>query len=118
VEGQAEHLHVEVNGVAGQVAFGPAPVAVFDEEAGKGGQNEIARRAGDQFQTALLEQGRQRRQVLRTLLSSYKLHDWRRKKPENLAGAVVKASQKLENCRIEALKKLIRRCQIPIVVLY
>ena len=27
VEGQAEDLDVEVNGVAGQISFGPAPVA-------------------------------------------------------------------------------------------
>ena len=30
MEGQAEHLDMEVNGVAGQIAFGPTPVAVFD----------------------------------------------------------------------------------------
>ena len=34
VEGQAEDLDMKVNGVAGQVAFGPAPVAVFDDETG------------------------------------------------------------------------------------
>ena len=50
VEGQAEDLDVEVNGVAGQIAFGPAPVAVFDDETGVGGQNKIARLAGDEFQ--------------------------------------------------------------------
>ncbi len=32
VERQAEDLDVEVNGVAGQIAFGPAPIAVFDFE--------------------------------------------------------------------------------------
>ncbi len=32
VEGQAENLDVEVNGVARQIAFGPATVAVFDDE--------------------------------------------------------------------------------------
>ena len=34
MEGQAEDLDMKVNGVAGQVAFGPAPVAVFDDETG------------------------------------------------------------------------------------
>ena len=42
VEGQAEDLDKEVDGVAGQIALGPAPVAVFDDEAGEGGQNEVA----------------------------------------------------------------------------
>ena len=41
VEGQAEDLDAEVDGVAGQIAFGPAPVAVFDDEAGIGGQNKL-----------------------------------------------------------------------------
>lgn len=31
VEGKAEDLEVEVDGVAGEVAFGPAPVAVFED---------------------------------------------------------------------------------------
>jgi hypothetical protein len=31
VEGQAEDLDMEVNGVASEVAFGPAPVALFDK---------------------------------------------------------------------------------------
>ena len=32
-------MDVEVNGVAGQIAFGPAPVAVFDDETGIGVTN-------------------------------------------------------------------------------
>jgi hypothetical protein len=55
VEGQAEDLDAEVNGVAGEVAFRPAPVAVFDDETGKGGQNEIAGVLGEDLQFALLE---------------------------------------------------------------
>ena len=53
VEGQAEDLDKEVDGVAGEVVLGPAsawlrrgrpaPVAVLEDEAGIGGQNEIAR---------------------------------------------------------------------------
>ena len=62
MEGQAEDLDVEVNGVAGEIAFGPAPVAVFDDEAGIGGQNKIARLAGDELESALLEQRHQRGQ--------------------------------------------------------
>ena len=37
VEGEAGDLNVKADGVAGEVAFGPAPVAVLDEEAGRGG---------------------------------------------------------------------------------
>jgi hypothetical protein len=56
MEGQAKDLDEKVNGVASQVAFGPAPVAVFDDEAGIGGQKEIARRLFDELEGALLEQ--------------------------------------------------------------
>ena len=31
VEGQAEDLGAEVEGVAGQIALGPAPIGVFDD---------------------------------------------------------------------------------------
>jgi len=41
VEREAEHLHEEVDGVAGLVAFRPAPVAVFDDEAGEGGHGKV-----------------------------------------------------------------------------
>ena len=60
VEGQAENLDVEVNGVAGQVAFGPAPVAVFDDETGISWQNKIAGLLGNELKPALLEQRHQR----------------------------------------------------------
>ena len=59
VEGQAEDLDAEVNGIAGQISFGPAPIAVFDDEAGIGGQNEIARVLGEDLKFAFLEQRRQ-----------------------------------------------------------
>ena len=36
VEGQAEHLDKEVDGVAGEVALGPAPIGVLDDETGEG----------------------------------------------------------------------------------
>ena len=63
VEGQAEDLDEEVNGVAGQVALGPAPVAVFDDQAGIGGQVKVARLACDELEPALLEQRDQRGQA-------------------------------------------------------
>jgi len=34
MEGQAEHLDVEANGIAGEISFRPAPVTVFDDETG------------------------------------------------------------------------------------
>ena len=62
MEGVAKDLDVEVNGVAGEVAFGPAPVIVFDDEAGVGGQSKIARLAGDELEPVLLQQRHQRGQ--------------------------------------------------------
>ena len=56
VEGQSQDLDMEVNGVAGQIPFGPAPVTVLDDQAGMGGQNKIARLPFDEFQSALPEQ--------------------------------------------------------------
>ena len=57
MEGQAQDLDKEVNGVAGQIAFGPAPVAVFDDEAGIGGQNKIACPAMAELHPVFFEQG-------------------------------------------------------------
>ncbi len=62
VEGQAEDLDMEVNGVAGEVSLGPAPIAVFYDQAGIGGQNEIARLACDEFEAPLLQERNQRGQ--------------------------------------------------------
>jgi hypothetical protein len=62
VEGQAEDLDAEVDGVASQIALRPAPIAVFDDEAGIGGQNEIARVLREDLESALLEQRGQRGQ--------------------------------------------------------
>lgn len=59
MEGKAEHLHVKVNGVAGEVALGPAPVTVFDDEAGIGGQNEIACLARQELESARLQEPNQ-----------------------------------------------------------
>ena len=62
VEGQAQDLDVEVNGVAGEIPFGPTPVAVFDDEAGIGWQNIIACVPSNEFKFALLEQRHQWRE--------------------------------------------------------
>src|SRR5438128_9316245 len=59
MEGEAQHTHEEVNSIAGQVAFGPAPIAVFDDQTGIGGQDKITRLAWDDLDSALLQQGNQ-----------------------------------------------------------
>ena len=59
MEGQAEHLDMEVNGVAGQIAFGPAPVTVFDDEAGVSGQNKIAGLVWDELESVFFKQRNQ-----------------------------------------------------------
>ncbi len=56
VEGQAEELDTEVNGISSKVALRPTPIAVFDDKAGIGGQNEIARLLGDDLESAILKQ--------------------------------------------------------------
>jgi hypothetical protein len=43
VEAQAEYADAEVDGVACQVALGPAPVAVLDDETGIGGEIMVPR---------------------------------------------------------------------------
>lgn len=60
VEGQSQDLDMEVNGVAGQVALWPAPVGVFDDETGKGGQNKIARLKRDQLESSFFQKRNQR----------------------------------------------------------
>ena len=62
VEGQAEHLNAEVDGVAGEVALRPAPIAVLDDEARISGQSKIACFVRDKLESALLEQRREGRQ--------------------------------------------------------
>ncbi len=63
MEGQAEHLDVEVNGIAGQIFFGPAPVGVVDDETGIGRQDEVARLTCDELESALVEQRNKRGQA-------------------------------------------------------
>ncbi len=63
VKGQAEHAHEEVNGVAGEIAFGPAPVTVFDDQAGISGQGKVARLAWEELHPVFFEQGHERCQA-------------------------------------------------------
>ena len=60
MEAHPQDLDAEVDGVAGQMAFGPAPVAVFEEEARMGGQFKVVGVAFAQGQTTLLQQGDER----------------------------------------------------------
>ena len=62
VEGHTQDLDVKINGIAGEVALGPAPVTVLEDEAGMGGQNIIVRLACEEQESAFLEQRRQWRQ--------------------------------------------------------
>jgi len=54
VEGEAKDLDMEVDGIAGQIPLGPAPVTVFDDEAGIGGQFRRRRREESHFKPELL----------------------------------------------------------------
>lgn len=61
MEGDAEDLHEEVNGVAGHVALRPAPVAVFEDQAFVSSQLEVAVLISlDEFQAAFLQERSQR----------------------------------------------------------
>jgi len=60
---QAQDLDAEVNVIAGEVALGPAAIAVFDDKVGIGGQRMIVRLLRDDLETALLEQREQWRQT-------------------------------------------------------
>jgi hypothetical protein len=62
VEGQAKDLDVEVNGVASQIAFGPAPITVFYDQSRIGGQDKVARLAFDELESALLQERDERGQ--------------------------------------------------------
>jgi len=56
VEGQAEHLDIEVDCVAGPVSLGPAPIGVFDDETRKSGQFKVAGLTFDELEPSLLQQ--------------------------------------------------------------
>jgi hypothetical protein len=59
VKGQAKDLDKEVDGVACQLSLRPAPVAVFDDDAGMCGQFEVARLPGDELESAFLQKRNQ-----------------------------------------------------------
>ena len=59
MKGQAEDFDAKVDGVAGQIALRPAPVGVFDDQSRIVGQQEIARFAGEGWESAFLEQRKQ-----------------------------------------------------------
>ncbi len=53
---------MEVDGVAGEVAFGPSPVAILDDETGKGRQKVVAAPAFKQLKVSFLKQRQERSQ--------------------------------------------------------
>ena len=55
MEGEAEDLGAEVDGVAGQLSVWPVPVAVLDDEAGILGGFEVAGPVLDEIELAFLE---------------------------------------------------------------
>ena len=60
MEGEAEHLDEQVDGIASQLARWPTPIAVFDEQALVSDQFKIAGGQFDEFEAALAQQGNQR----------------------------------------------------------
>jgi hypothetical protein len=56
MEAQAQDLDLEVDGIAMEVALGPAPIRLFDDEAGEGGQLEVARLLFDELEAAFLQE--------------------------------------------------------------
>ena len=59
VEGQFEHLDMEVDGVAGEIALRPAPITVFEDESGKGRQLKVARLPCDEWESSFLQEWNQ-----------------------------------------------------------
>lgn len=55
VEGEAEDLDEEVDGVAGLVSFGPAPIRVLRDEAGEGGHRKVAATGFDELESAFFQ---------------------------------------------------------------
>ena len=63
MEGEAEDLDEKINGIAGHVAFRPAPVGVLYDETGIGGQYKITRLACDELESVFLQQRHERSQT-------------------------------------------------------
>jgi hypothetical protein len=52
---KAKDLNEEVHGVVRPLALRPSPITVLEDQAGKGGQKEIACALFEQIESALLE---------------------------------------------------------------
>lgn len=63
MKGQLQNMDKEVDGVPFEVALVPAPIRFFDDEAGKGGQLEVARLLVDEVEAAFLQERDQRSQA-------------------------------------------------------
>ena len=59
MEAHPEDLDKEVDGIAGDVAFGPAPIRLFDQKVRDSGQFEVTRRSLNNLQALFLEQRQQ-----------------------------------------------------------
>ena len=59
VEGETEHAHAEVDGIARKLTIRPAPIGVFDDETGIGRHGIIARVVLDHGESAFFEQRNQ-----------------------------------------------------------
>ncbi len=62
VEGEAQDLDEEVDGVTSFVPLWPAPIAVFEDQALEGTQKEVARHLFQRLQSLLLKQWTRRGQ--------------------------------------------------------
>ncbi len=60
MEGEAKDLNKEVDGVTGQIALGPSPVGVLEDQPRVGGQLEITGLQLDELEATVLEQWEER----------------------------------------------------------
>ncbi len=58
MKGETQDLDKEVDGVAGEVSLGPAPVGLLDDETGIGGEFKITRLLCDELEFALFQERR------------------------------------------------------------
>ncbi len=59
VKGETQDLDKEVDGVAGEVSLGPAPVAFLDDETGIDGKFEVPRLPCDELEFAFFQERHQ-----------------------------------------------------------
>jgi hypothetical protein len=55
MERKPQNLNMEVNGIAREIAYWPAPVTVFEDETREGGQNEVAPSLFEQLEVCASE---------------------------------------------------------------